>query len=74
MTKKTTQIWHYLFTATKLNDERILTAFPPMRGTRMVGIITAVPKQRMKCWKPRKIAPTAPSSRRRFIYHKDTTQ
>jgi len=57
------QIAHHLFTATKLNNERILTAFPPMRGTSKVGIITAVPKQRMKCWKPSIIHPPAPSNR-----------
>jgi len=31
-----------------------------MSGTSMVGIITAVPRQRMKCWKPSTIAPPAP--------------
>ena len=39
---QSSQIWHHLLATTKLNNERTLTAFPPMRGTSKVGIITAV--------------------------------
>ena len=64
---QSSQIWHHLLATTKLNNERTLTAFPPMRGTSKVGIITAVPKQRMKCWKPSKTAPPAPSNRHAYL-------